>query len=158
LAKALSDRAGSVLFQELEAGPDYYVVARSPGFSDNFLLVKCQNPPGPPTEIGLNRPIDVSLVQLIANPAAWHDHVVRIIGYLDLEFEGTALYLHKDDCTHGVSKNAIWVDFSLAELAQYDALHRRYVIIEGVFDATSYGHMSLFSGTLTKITRCERWR
>jgi len=40
---------------------------------------------------------EVSLVQLIANPAEWDGKRVMVSGYLHLEFEGNALHLHRDD-------------------------------------------------------------
>jgi hypothetical protein len=36
-------------------------------------------------------------------------------------------------------------------------INDKYVIIRGVFDAKDHGHTGLFSGTLTKIIRCEVW-
>lgn len=41
-------------------------------------------------------PRDVSLVQLIANPGDFHGGLVRVIGFCRLEFEGNALYLHRE--------------------------------------------------------------
>jgi hypothetical protein len=156
IAARITDRSGAVSFNDLVAGPDYYVVARFPALGQAFTTVKCSEPPSEPTRITLHERMDVSLVQLIANPAAWHDRYVRVIGFLNLEFEGDALYLHEDDWKHVVSRNAIWVDMHTATAAC--TAERGYVIMEGVFDGTSYGHMGLFSGTLTKIDRCVPWR
>jgi len=44
-----------------------------------------------------NGPEDVSLIQLIANPQAYDGKTVRITGFLHLEFEGNAIYLHNED-------------------------------------------------------------
>jgi hypothetical protein len=148
---------GTIVWDGLSPSLDYYVVARASGFESAFLSVKCQDGSTNPTEILLDRPIDVSLIQLIANPSPWHDRFVRVIGFLEVEFEGTALYVNKEDWKAGNSKNGIWVDFSLSDLGKYKRLGQHFVIMEGVFDATSYGHMGLFSGSLMKITRCERW-
>ncbi len=101
--------------------------------------------------------MDVSLIQLIADPSHWDNRVVRVIGFLEIEFEGNALYVNQEDWKASISKNGIWVDLSLSDMGKYMSLSRHYVIMEGTFDATSYGHMGLFSGSLTKITRCERW-
>lgn len=158
IAKALTDGKGSAMWKDLPLGPDYYVVARFPGHSFNFATVKCEEIAGQPTVIAIGKPLDVSLLQLIANPSAWHDRRVRVIGYLNVEFEGNALYVHESDWTHGVSKNALWVDVSFGDMAKYKSLHHRYVIMEGMFDATSYGHLGMFSGELTNITRCDKWR
>ena len=156
IATRFTDGSGAASFKNLVAGPDYYVVVRFPALGNAFTTVKCSEAPGEATRIELHQRESVSLLQLIANPAAWHDRHVRVIGFLNLEFEGDALYLHKDDWKHEVSKNAIWVDLRTATAAC--KAKRGYVIMEGVFDGTSYGHMGLFSGTLTKIDRCDPWR
>jgi hypothetical protein len=41
------------------------------------------------------------MIQLIANPQAWDGKHVRVIGFLRLEFEGDALYLHREDLRTG---------------------------------------------------------
>jgi hypothetical protein len=38
---------------------------------------------------------EVSLIQLIATPERYHGKFVEVIGYMNLEFEGNAIYLHK---------------------------------------------------------------
>src|SRR5258708_13623082 len=55
-------------------------------------------------------PEGVSLLQLIATPRAYHEKVVRVIGFAFLEFEGHGLYLHKEDFEHSLLKNSVWLD------------------------------------------------
>jgi hypothetical protein len=52
----------------------------------------------------------VSLIQLIANPERYDKKIVRFIAYLHLEFEGDAVYLHRDDFEHAISNDAIWIN------------------------------------------------
>ncbi|WP_395751049.1 hypothetical protein [Prosthecobacter sp.] len=96
----------------------------------------------------------VSLIQLIANPKAYDGVRVRVIGFLNVEFEGDAIYLHEDDFKHSITKNGLWVDASSIK----PGLKQKYVLIEGTFDAKMTGHMGLWSGSLQEITRCEAWR
>jgi hypothetical protein len=49
----------------------------------------------------------VSLVQLIANPSVYQGKLVRVIGFCQLEFEGDALFLHREDFEQGLTKNAL---------------------------------------------------
>lgn len=56
--------------------------------------------------------IDVSIMQLIANSDAYHGKYVRLIGFVKLEFEGNAIYLHQDDYKFGISKNGLWLDIT----------------------------------------------
>ena len=101
---------------------------------------------------------DVSMVQLIANPQAYDIARVRLIGYLRLEFEGDAVYLHREDFDNQITKNGIWVNVPRGMTEpQQEAVNNQYVICEGRFVATRHGHMGMFSGELTDVKRLERW-
>jgi hypothetical protein len=52
----------------------------------------------------------VSIVQLIANPERYDGKRVQFIGFLRIEFEGTAVYLHREDYEWGIGKNALWIN------------------------------------------------
>jgi hypothetical protein len=101
---------------------------------------------------------DVSILELLANPFRYDGKQVQVIGFLRLEFEGDAIYLHHEDFEYAISKNAIWLDrpkdFSEKQTSEVD---KKYVICEGTFNAREHGHMGMFSGSLTHITRLERW-
>lgn len=99
---------------------------------------------------------DVSFLQLLGSPSAFHDRRVRLIGFAHVEFEGKGLYLHREDFENGISKNAIWLDVDLTH-PEFAALNDRYVIVEGVFKAGRGGHLGMFSGTLTEISRYDPW-
>lgn len=97
----------------------------------------------------------VSLISLIADPERYDRQLIRVKGFLTVEFEGTALYLHKQDCDLGISENSIWVDMSKEDIAsiQFQTLNKQYVLLEGTFDASNKGHFAGYSGSITKITR-----
>jgi hypothetical protein len=95
-----------------------------------------------------------SLVQLIANPKEYDGKVVRVIGFASIEFEGTAVYLHQEDHKYAITQNALWLDVDFQRLKKFD---RRYVLIEGTFDADHHGHHGLFSGSIKDIKRLELW-
>lgn len=98
--------------------------------------------------------ISVSLIQLIANPERYNGKPVRLIGFLRLEFEGNALYLHREDYERGLP-NGIWVDVP-RDLSKNEnqILNNQYVICEGIFRA---GDLNQFRGELTTINRIEIW-
>ncbi len=102
---------------------------------------------------------NISLVKLIANPEKYHGKTMQIIGFLNLEFEGNAIYLHKEDFDHSLSDNAIWVDTSgdFLKKKKLSDYNRRYVIMQGTFDMNRQGHMGLFGGTINNITRLDVW-
>ena len=100
------------------------------------------------------RPINASLVQLIANPKEFDGKFVRVIGFVSVEFEGTAVYLHQDDYKYDITNNGLWLDMDFEKQKQFN---RRYVLIEGTFDAEYHGHRGLFSGTIMDIKRLQVW-
>lgn len=103
---------------------------------------------------------DVSLVELIARPDEFHGKVVRVIGYVRLEFEGNAIYLSKESYDAAISRNGLWIDPPAGSpLAKKGAVWGpRYAIVEGRFDASDHGHMGMFSGTITDTSRLDPWQ
>lgn len=104
-----------------------------------------------------SREYTVSIIQLISNPEKYHNKRVQVKGYLNLEFEGNAIYLHKDDFKNGISKNALWLTFSdKLTTSQFKKLNHKYVLISGTFNMDHLGHMGLFSGTIESIETVQR--
>ncbi len=101
---------------------------------------------------------DVSLIQLIANPEKYDGKQVRFIGFLRIEFEGNAIYFHREDYERGLGRNAIWVDIpSDMKTSEKSATDKHYVICVGVFRASGHGHMGMFSGELSDVRRLQVW-
>ena len=105
-----------------------------------------------------NGPQEVSLIQLIANPQNYDKKRIRLIGYLHLEFEGDAIYLHHEDFEFGIAKDAIWINLPKdITRAQIKAVNDHYVICSATFDAQRHGHMGMFGGELEDVTRLQVW-
>ncbi len=102
-------------------------------------------------------PAQISLVQLISNPEKFDGREVMLEGFLRLEFEGNALYIHQEDDSHILTKNAIWVNATPEMLKNREQLDGHYVLLVGIFDAKHFGHMGLFAGELHQIKRAETW-
>lgn len=100
---------------------------------------------------------NVSIISLIANPEKYDGKRIQVIGYLHLEFEGDAIYLHEDDFKHSISENSFWVNFSSKLTKKQDPkiLNNKYVIMIGTFNAQENGHMGMFGGTLDNIVRLD---
>ena len=99
-----------------------------------------------------------SIVQLLAHRDRYHGKKVQIIGFLHVRFEDSAIYLSKDDGDHGITINGFWVSFDKASIPFEGAIGpsefgRRYVVIEGTFNAQRRGHHSAWQGSMEKITR-----
>jgi hypothetical protein len=97
----------------------------------------------------------VSLIQLIANPTAFDGRRVAVTGYVVLEFEHTAVYLHETDAAYGIARNGLWLDVPVGSDSHRARFHRRYVLIEGTFSAERRGHRGAFSGTIENVSRFD---
>lgn len=102
------------------------------------------------------QPVDVSIIQLIATPEKYQGKRVRILAFLRVEFEGSAVYLHKEDYEQAIHRNGLWIDLPRG-ISSGKGLTNQYVLVEGVFDGKQNGHMGLWSGTITDVTRLEPW-
>jgi hypothetical protein len=105
-------------------------------------------------ETNAQQPTRVSLVQLIANPQEYDGKFVRVIGFVSVEHEGTAVYLHQEDYKYDITENAVWLDIDFQRNKKFD---QRYALIEGTFDAKHSGHKRLFSGSLKDVKRLQLW-
>ncbi|MGD0900325.1 MAG: hypothetical protein ABR915_21035 [Thermoguttaceae bacterium] len=105
-----------------------------------------------------NEECQASIVQILAHRGRYHGKNVQIEGYLHVRFEGTAIYLSKDDAEYGITRNGFCVFFNkaavpyngLAGPTEYD---RKYVLIEGTFDKDLTGHFSAWQGAIKNVTR-----
>jgi len=102
---------------------------------------------------------EVSLIALIGNPKQYDGHHVRVMGFLNLEFEGNEIFVHKEDYDESISKNGLWVemDRDSVQLPQVRACIKKNVLMEGTFDANNQGHMGMCSGAIKNVTRLQVW-
>ena len=70
---------------------------------------------------------------------------------MHLEFEGTAIYLSREDREEFITKNGLWLSFREGAYEQAENLNDQYVFIRGTFVADAQGHLGLWSGTLDDI-------
>jgi hypothetical protein len=101
-----------------------------------------------------DRPIEASLIQIIANPKDFDGKLVRVQGFVRLEHEGTAVYLHREDWEHSLYRNGLWIEAD-EDPPKEGSVNNSYALIEGVFRASPKGHMGLWSGSIDKISRME---
>jgi len=100
----------------------------------------------------------VSIIQLLSNPEKYHNRRVQVVGYLNLEFEGSAIYLHKEDFKQSILENSFWVSFSdNISMDELKKMNNGYVLIAGTFDMESFGHMGAFGGEIKDIDRIIKW-
>jgi hypothetical protein len=98
----------------------------------------------------------VSMIQLIANPEKYDNKLIRVKGFLLLEFERHVLYLSSLDYENAISENAL--QLRILDIKQYTKGNKGYVLIEGIFNMHTYGRRGLmYSGSIEKIERLEVW-
>ena len=102
-------------------------------------------------------PLSVSILQLIATPEKFDGKSIRVVGFLRVELEGDALYLHKEDYDHHIYKNSLWVDLDPTTREDAVGLNMQYVYLIGTFDARNKGHRSMMSGSLHQIKGLMAW-
>lgn len=102
-------------------------------------------------------PIDVGMVALIAVPERYDGRFVRTHGFLCIEFEGNALYLHEEDYRHRLTKNSFALRLSNSQRQQFKSLSLKYVVIEGTVYAKGPEQRDSWGGAIGNITRLEAW-
>jgi hypothetical protein len=103
-------------------------------------------------------PMDVSIIHLIATPERYHGKLVRLVGFVHIEFEGNAIYLHREDFDRLLTRNALWLSITPDIDKQADKYNDRYVLVEGTFNAENKGHFERCSGSIENIKRLDAWR
>lgn len=96
---------------------------------------------------------NVSIIQLIANPQKYDGQLVRVVGFMHLEFEGDALYQYREDYERAILNNGIWLSLTDPQERSSAKLNDRYVLVEGRFKAEEKGHFASWSGSLQQISR-----
>lgn len=104
-----------------------------------------------------DEPGDVSIIQLITNPQQFDGKLVRVIGFMHLEFEGDAVYLHREDFEYSMEKNSLAIELSDSQGRSWRKLNDHYVIVEGRFSATAQGHFGTRAGSLQDVIRLSNW-
>ena len=51
--------------------------------------------------------------------------------------------------------NGVWLD--LSDIPEPEQYHRKWVLVEGTFDAIQKGHLGAFHGVIRGITRIQFW-
>jgi len=102
-------------------------------------------------------PLGLGLVELLAVPSNYEGQVIRTIGFLGIEFEDDALYLHAEDYRYGLQKNSFALRLSEAQRSQFKSLSGRYVIVEGTLHVKGLERNDIWSGAIGNVTRLEAW-
>lgn len=107
--------------------------------------------------VAADQPKDVSMIQLISDPQRFDGKMIRVIGYLHLEFEGNAIYLHREDFDRAIHQNGLWIELTESQLRTSAKLNNGYVIVEGIFSSMEKGHLGIWPGSIQHVNRLGNW-
>jgi hypothetical protein len=110
----------------------------------------------PSTRCGKN-PIDISLIALIASPQQFDKCFVRVMGVINVGFEGDAIFLHEEDYKYGLMKNSLRLHLSDVQIEKFKKYSGSHVILEGVFYGIGPDSRESTSGAIANITRLDSW-
>ena len=105
----------------------------------------CRRPASPDDAIEL-----VSIIQLVANPDKYHLRYVGVMGVVELDENGSAIYLHQEDYERSTIWNAVAIEAAPSKYPDFDG---RYASVRGCFRADQHGHLGSFVGSITKVDR-----
>ena len=94
----------------------------------------------------------ISIVTLLAEPVSKLPQRVQVAGFLVLEFEGQALYLHREDYEQQLMRNAIRIALTPEQEKEYKALSGSYVLVEASFKKNPNSE-DIFTGSLFNVRR-----
>jgi len=108
---------------------------------------------GPSYSQPMEKSEKVSIIQLLANPEKYEGKLVQLTGYVHLEFEGNAIWLHKDDFQNSIYSNALWIHVTTC--VDWDGKPMSgYASLMGRFTAKSHGHGRLWPGVISQVGEC----
>lgn len=95
----------------------------------------------------------VSLIQLLAQPEKYEGKLVEVTGFVNLEFEGNAIWFHKEDFSNTIYANSIWINVNKC-VDRAGKPISGYASLMGRFTAKRHGHMGLWSGEISQVGEC----
>ncbi len=100
--------------------------------------------------------VEVSVIELIANPKVFDGKLVSVQGVLSVGVEDNALYLSKHDFHNYIKNNSVALnlksDFLDSVRSELDELDGEYVCIQGYFTVNEISE-GVYSAQISKITR-----
>lgn len=106
--------------------------------------------------------LEITMTELFEKPEEYNNKLIKISGIVDMEFEGTKLYISKESYDYMINQNAVYIDVDngiciTSDL--YDDIYNflqqangKEAIIEGVF---LYESNSMYAGVIDKISYFE---
>jgi hypothetical protein len=117
-----------------------------------FLITGASSWAQAPSEDETPHAPPISIVTLLAEPVSKIPQRVQVAGFLVLEFEGQALYFHKEDYQQGLTSNAIRIALTPQQETQFKDFSGSYVLVEASFKKVPNSE-DIFTGSLFNVRR-----
>lgn len=103
----------------------------------------------------VERPMNVSIFQLLATPERFNGKLIAVVGFLTLGREADAISPYELDAVHLIELNAVAVDRTSDMEKSQVSLNRKYVKLIGIFKSAN--KQQLLVGSITRIVSCTVW-
>jgi hypothetical protein len=90
------------------------------------------------------------IVALLANPEAFQDKEVLVVGLYVAGFEESAIYPSKEMALS--QGNGIWINLNTPLAVGDHPGSKHWMMFKGVFNARHHGHLGAYAGALAKIS------
>jgi hypothetical protein len=99
----------------------------------------------------------VKLAEVLAHPDKYHGKRISVIGYYRAEFESSGVYIDEAASRSDSYKRGVWRSASstFAAKGAISPQNNAWFRIEGIFLRGPAGHMGLWPGEITRLTRIE---
>lgn len=131
------------------------ILMRTISFSASILIMGCDRSPSRDTpEAGMTVSSEnyISLISAIAMPDTYNMNKIGVVGFLNIEFEGTAVFVSENDYIYGISKNALAVQLPEISEKLRDQFSKKYVFIVGRLTTAYERRGPLYAAALVDIT------
>ena len=95
---------------------------------------------------------EVSIIELIADPARYDATEIIVRGFLMVEHEGNELFLSKEHAQYNIH-SSLWVSYKNGNVSEVEAIkfHKQYVQITAYYNKDIRGHSGVDKGALVQI-------
>lgn len=94
------------------------------------------------------QPARDSIIGMVANPEKYNQRQVSVLGFLSLNQENYAVFLHAEDFRQAIYSNALWLHIPSERKEQYKAFNGKYCLVEGVFKSGDFGFGGFYAGAV----------
>ena len=123
---------------------------RALGLAIAYLILAAGSALGTPAYL------DVSVADLVHDPAVYAGKQVRVHGFLIVAFEGDSVWVDEAAYKSGLYEQGFWVDTGSLKADEVEGLTGRLAYVSGTFDLQHRGHLGLWAGAIEDVAVIQR--